>query len=208
LKIVLLCHAERHKDKSKILAMGAPLDRKDPANQNWWNGPTPHDKEAELTTLSGVGASQAAKAGEQLGFAPDVYLTSKSTHAWQTAQRLAQKNARSKPIPMLALWALTPGGEVPGTPLLSPNNLTLHHVISELAALLPVPVHLNSVDVAVVVGHHPRMEQLFRDVTRKRKVLKAPAEFTGTAWPKARGVCLEGSYKEFCGGKARVVRWL
>lgn len=208
MKIILMCHAERHKDNSKMRAEGTPLDPKDPTTLNWWNGLTPSDKKAELTTLNEAGESQAAFAGEKLGVVPDLYLTSKSTHAWQTAQLLALKNPSPDPVRLLSLWALTPGGEVPGLPPLSLFNLTFDYITSELAALCPVPVKLRGIYAAVIVGHHPRVPQLFGDMTRNRGSTKLPADFTGPAWPKARGAFLEGSYNDFEVGKARVVRWI
>jgi phosphohistidine phosphatase SixA len=110
--------------------------------------------------LKQVGVKQAQELAERLRkVKPTLYLTSKNLHAKQTAEIVCEALGGDKSKDVVVIAALTPNAATE----------TFEQIIeqAELAGCNP-----GSHDVVAVVGHYPRLNQLFAYLTWQRTAEK------------------------------------
>jgi phosphohistidine phosphatase SixA len=133
------------------------------------------------TPLTSEGKRQAAELRDslkKLQFNCDIFLSSEHVHAAQTASILSERSLQAR---ILALSALTPH---------NPQE-TLDEITAE-AEQKGQP--LEDLPSITVVGHEPRLGQLFQRLTSTRM---RPLE-------NCEAVCVSGSWRELVRGKGRV----
>jgi phosphohistidine phosphatase SixA len=127
--------------------------------------------------LNDVGRTEAAKLKDELkllNFEGDVWLSSKHVHSVQTAKILSDEKT------VYGLDALTPR---------SPTE-TLNQIIDELETMA---VNLKGAEKIAIVGHWPRLGQLFTRLTSEKI---GPMECCGA-------ICVEGSWIDLLRGNGK-----
>ncbi len=141
-----------------------------------------------MLPLKTEGEQEALKLGEKLagvGLKPTVYLTSRYTHAQQTAEILRDKAGGSSPAAVVALDMLTPHQEYTFEKIILESEQKGHD--------------LSDLDQVAFVLHHPRLNQLVARLTTQPESRTEP-EFAEAVCLTADSLAdfINGQGKEYC----------